>query len=532
VKEYHKLNNALYELQQHRRGMQALNQQGATEVELEMQPLMERKLCLDTVYGDPNFCEALLSYCRLTCVWLLRLARAPPQGLPLPPPSKVFAALPEHAVDGVAEAFLFVLQMNFGVLEGLMKNDLHDLVDFLLVMASSPSHVKNPYLRGKLIQIISYLVPQEDRYTRGGGSLTSLFIDHVACNAFLVPLIVQFWVDIEVTGSHTQFYDKFQYRHYMSQLLRYLWDLPAYRAALQRESETQSFVRFVNLLINDVTYCMDESLGKLQQINTLENDMPTWASKPEQERVQLEQQHRQAEKECKHFMQQTNQNINIVCYITSGIVAPFMAPELKDRIAAFLNYILVHIAGPKCLELKIREPEKVHFNPKQLLTQITEIYIHLATHPDFAMAVAKDGRSYNVDVFRRTAHILQREHLINPVQMTDFTTFIAATQECASQEADLTELLGDIPEEFTDPISCELIRDPVRLPSSKQIVDRSTIARHVLSDQNDPFNREFLDSEMVKQMKTDEELKARIDAWVNEQIAKAQTAPTDPMDAT
>ena len=34
-----------------------------------------------------------------------------------------------------------------------------------------------------------------------------------------------------------------------------------------------------------------------------------------------------------------------------------------------------------------------------------------------------------------------------------------------------------------------LMLDPVVLPSSKQIVDRSTIQSHLLSDPTDPFNR-------------------------------------------
>jgi len=34
-----------------------------------------------------------------------------------------------------------------------------------------------------------------------------------------------------------------------------------------------------------------------------------------------------------------------------------------------------------------------------------------------------------------------------------------------------------------------LMRDPVILPSSRTVVDRSTIKSHLLSDTKDPFNR-------------------------------------------
>ena len=47
------------------------------------------------------------------------------------------------------------------------------------------------------------------------------------------------------------------------------------------------------------------------------------------------------------------------------------------------------------------------------------------------------------------------------------------------QEAE-EEALANVPEDFLDPIMGELMRDPVILPSSGKIVDRSTIARHIL----------------------------------------------------
>jgi len=42
-----------------------------------------------------------------------------------------------------------------------------------------------------------------------------------------------------------------------------------------------------------------------------------------------------------------------------------------------------------------------------------------------------------------------------------------------------------------------VMRDPVRLPSSKTILDRATIKSHLLSDSKDPFNRAPLSIEDV-----------------------------------
>ena len=51
---------------------------------------------------------------------------------------------------------------------------------------------------------------------------------------------------------------------------------------------------------------------------------------------------------------------------------------------------------------------------------------------------------------------------------------------------------------YVDPILSTLMRDPVRLPTSGVIVDRSTISRHLLSDQSDPFNRMPLNESMLE----------------------------------
>jgi hypothetical protein len=53
------------------------------------------------------------------------------------------------------------------------------------------------------------------------------------------------------------------------------------------------------------------------------------------------------------------------------------------------------------------------------------------------------------------------------------------------------------------------------LPSSKVVVERSTISRHLLSDQSDPFNREPLSMDQVI---PNVELKSKIDAWIKERL--------------
>lgn len=74
-----------------------------------------------------------------------------------------------------------------------------------------------------------------------------------------------------------------------------------------------------------------------------------------------------------------------------------------------------------------------------------------------------------------------------------------------------------------------IMRDPVLLPTSRTIVDRSTIKSHLLSDSKDPFNRMPL---AIDQVIPEPELKMRIEAWVSERrrIKQVQRGDPTPMD--
>lgn len=94
----------------------------------------------------------------------------------------------------------------------------------------------------------------------------------------------------------------------------------------------------------------------------------------------------------------------------------------------------------------------------------------------------------------------------------------AQVAQAAAHGEQEEEELGEAPEEFLDPVTYTLMKDPVTLPTSGTIMDRSTILRHLLTDQRDPINRQTLTPDMLQPAA---ELKAKIDAWLQEQRANA-----------
>lgn len=91
-----------------------------------------------------------------------------------------FAALPESCVQDVADFFLFLPQQAIGkqsltlvfvfryssltriVSDVYEASNLNQLLTFLVTFIGSGKHIKNPYLRARLIEVLSFLSPPPD----------------------------------------------------------------------------------------------------------------------------------------------------------------------------------------------------------------------------------------------------------------------------------------------------------------------------------------------------------------------------------
>ena len=81
--------------------------------------------------------------------------------------------------------------------------------------------------------------------------------------------------------------------------------------------------------------------------------------------------------------------------ITSAHIKAMTFQALGDRLAAMLNFNLQQLCGPKCNNLKVKHPDKYGWQPKKLLNQLTDIYLHLDCD-SFAQAIANDEVSWVV----------------------------------------------------------------------------------------------------------------------------------------
>lgn len=143
----------------------------------------------------------------------------------------------------------------------------------------------------------------------------------------------------------------------------------------------------------------------------------------------------------------------------------------------------------------MKNPEKYSFDPVDTVLNICRIYINLKDSEAFCLAVSQDGRSYSPQLFKFAEDVLIR--IGGGTLIGELQEVAQKVEKKAAEQLENEEVIAEAPEHFLDPIMSTLMLDPVILPSSRQTVDRSTIARHLLSDQTDPFNRAPLSMDQV-----------------------------------
>jgi ubiquitin conjugation factor E4 B len=124
-----------------------------------------------------------------------------------------------------------------------------------------------------------------------------------------------------------------------------------------------------------------------------------------------------------------------------------MMPEIVDRLAAMLDYNLQALVGPKYQELKVREPEKLKFNPRELLSDVIQVFLNLSDQPQFVQAVAGDGRSYSKELFKSAIDIGRWRAIKSETEIRQLQAFADKVEE-AKTALEAEEDLGELPDEF------------------------------------------------------------------------------------
>ncbi|XP_076074488.1 ubiquitin conjugation factor E4 A-like isoform X2 [Mytilus galloprovincialis] len=536
-----KLNQSLGRIQ--RLYQDATNQGGNDSMEpvrqlkSKMEEGMTIYLSIRAAVTEPKFLEMSLNFHISTATWMCLVAvKDNPQcfsdiTLPLPDEApKCLSCIPEFIMGNITDFTQFLHRFKDQVFE-FVGEKLSHFMTLILVYMGNPDRMKNPHLRAELAETLAMLLPSDQtqnralmsRYYKGQLFVQHPLIDHLA------EKLLHVFVSIEMTGQSVQFEQKFNYRRPMYQVLEHIWEIESHRNAIKSLSrfaeenieatDAPLFLRFINLLINDAIFLLDEALDYMSQIKDKEQakEQGEWTNMTPEQRQEAEMSLRQLSMIARYHNVMGNHTIHMLELLTREIKTIFCHNSMVDRISGMLNYFLVNLVGPKQRNFKVKDKDEYEFKPQETVSDISQIYLNLEEDVNFCIAVVNDGRSYSDDLFPKAINVLKKIH--KPASMLEnMENLHLKNQKLRVQQKADEELFADPPEEFLDEIMGTLMKDPVILPSSGNIVDRSTIARHLLSDQNDPFNREALSLDMVI---PHAELQEKIEAWKEEHRNKS-----------
>lgn len=473
--------------------------------------LMRWQANWESILLDSELLQRAIQYYCSSAEWMVSLACSNKSPyLPLSDkPSMEFSTIPEFFIEDMIEFLLFCAQRCPYILE---DPGLTNVAHFSILMLSSTNYIRNPYLKAKLVELIFFMTPgiQERQH-----DLLDVFISHSLAFDNLAPALIIIYIDCENMGGSNEFFDKFSVRYHVSVILRHLWNMMEHRLTFIKESRNTNddapFLRFVNMLINDTTFLLDESLDALKAIHETQEamkDQQTWNSQPRELQQSRLHQLAQDERQCRSYLTLATETLQTFHYLTKEIKQPFLRPEMAVRVSSMLNFNLQQLCGPKCSGLKVKDPEKYSFSPKHLLDLLTDLYLHL-DGDTLVRAVATDDRSYRKELFDECIKKLYNRGIKKEETILRFQEFAHRVEEeavaCMKKEIEI----GDIPEDFKDPLMDTLMNDPVKLPSGV-VVDRPIIVRHLLNNPYDPFNRQPLSLDMLE---PDFELRTKIEEW-------------------
>lgn len=393
-----------------------------------------------------------MTFVRYITVWLLRLVSGVDfprvqMKLPLPQePPEVFKCLPEYFLDDIVSKFKFIM---WSMPQIVTPTQGDELVMLCISLLESSHYIKNPYLKAGLVSIM-----YRGTWPRPGGVrgvLTDLLNSLPFANDYLLHALMKSYIEAESTGTHTQFYDKFNIRFEIFQIVKCIWPNPLYRTKLynQADQNLDFFVRYVNLLLNDVTFVLDESFGAFTTIRNTEVELSRDGNTMDANtRQQKEEQLASSQRMAKSYMQLTNETVAMLKLFTNTLADSFTMPEVVQRLADMLDYNLDTMVGPKSTNLKVGNLHEYGFNPRSLLSDLVDVYLNLMNKENFIYAVARDGRSYKPANFDKAAEILGKLNLKSPDDLKLWRQLQKKVMEAKAVDEQEEEDLGEVPDEF------------------------------------------------------------------------------------
>ena len=128
-------------------------------------------------------------------------------------------------------------------------------------------------------------------------------------------------------------------------------------------------------------------------------------------------------------------------------------------------------------------------NCYSIINNFRKLFLALVRYPEIMTGLVHNNDTFSLANFKTICDFT----VSDSIAYQDFETSYLELRKKLPSDTDMTE----IPDEFCDPLLCVPITDPVVIPGTTNIMERTVIERHLLETSENPFNRASLTLEQL-----------------------------------
>ena len=280
-----------------------------------------------------------------------------------------------------------------------------------------------------------------------------------------------------------------------------IYNLEDYRYIFYKNINTKYFKELLYDNLNNFQYISDEILLVLNTIQTIEFNSEN------REEIQLS------------IVEEKSKlnNLNIYLEIFSLFIIKsckyYSSFMLCDEIKFCVTNIIISIINKLTRDqkkYKINDKSDLDFTPINLLNTLKSILIGLIfnrNNENSIIEIISANGNYIQNSILRLINILNKKNKIKPIDYS----YLSYLDTKINLKLD-NHIEKEIPDELCDPIMDTLIENPIMLPNNI-IIDISTISRHLLSNETNPYDRTPLNMDILKKYNECIDVKKKIDEF-------------------
>lgn len=282
---------------------------------------------------------------------------------------------------------------------------------------------------------------------------------------------VEFMSDYNNSGTN-----KYKYRYYSVKFLLTALKRPSYIEAFRQCEDTKEGTDFLGHLIVDLNFFLEDVFENLEKIQKLQSEDHQQHMQDIQEmESQVNQNASEIKSTAKNHLKFGRTYFRLFEEIAQIDYKFFENTHWVAKVANLINFYSERMSTKSYKKYKFSGINELGLKPLQFITSLINIYYYLSKSSKIKAEIVNDERSYSKEVLRDIGMTAYNKHLVSGDVLDAFENLIFDLDYLKEEKDIYNKIISDCPDKFNCGLTYELMKEPVLLPSSKLVVDKSAI---------------------------------------------------------